>query len=182
VEDNRWYYKHIQEPVDKIQDNQVTTLWNRQTVAEPVHATNVTSNCEAEKEHVSWLMFLNRAMKLYWNKNIYWQRDRTCGTRKWIWTSSNRCDWKLIKINSGVFRKHRWLTLHRAARGGHAWNSRGLEERYFRSAWFNFKHIFPEDVLLWFMDGIKVMWCKNMIAAAKWRDSSWKPLFTKLKN
>jgi hypothetical protein len=43
-------------------------------------------------------------------------------------TSTNRCDWELIKIISDVFRRHPRLTVHRIAENGHAWNNTRLDE------------------------------------------------------
>jgi hypothetical protein len=48
VEKNEWY-GHITKPAETCQDNEVTTLWDRQT--EPYQATN-SSPFKMEKEHV----------------------------------------------------------------------------------------------------------------------------------
>jgi hypothetical protein len=49
------WYKHIQKPVEMGQKNQVSILWNQQTITKSYLAIDLASSCEADEEHIGRL-------------------------------------------------------------------------------------------------------------------------------
>jgi hypothetical protein len=127
VEENRWY-EHVPEPIDISQDNQVTTLWNKQIVIDRTTPHNQPNIILRHRKGTCLLIDISapcdvNVLKKEAGTEIQRSIDRgtahvECDIEDD--TSNHRCNWKPIKIISEVFRRHPGLTEHRTAEHGHA--------------------------------------------------------------